>query len=210
MEELIDLNFKGLLEDDLLHEMKDIALTKYFKEGEVIIRQGDRFKYLPLLIEGSMKILKESNDGNDILLYYLEAGDTCAMALNCCLTKHESNIVAIAETDGMALMVPMEKTDKWIVEYPGWRAFVFNSFNQRFDELLETIEDIAFKKLDERLWKYLTDKVKVTGSTTLHTSHMEIAYDLNSSRVVISRLLKKLENQGKLKIGRNKIEMIEF
>jgi CRP/FNR family transcriptional regulator len=121
-----------------------------------------------------------------------------------------SQIRAVVEEDARLVMVPTEKMEEWIVKYRTWRSFVLNAYNNRMNELLGAIDALAFKKLDERLWIYLTDKVKITSSTMLSVTHNEVAYELNSSRVVISRLLKQLENQGKIKMHRNSIEVLDF
>jgi CRP/FNR family transcriptional regulator len=140
----------------------------------------------------------------------LERGDTCAMTLTCCLGNSKSKIRAIAETDGSLLMIPITKMEEWLTKYKTWRNFVFESYNIRLNEMLEAIDSLAFMNLEERLYKYLTDKVKVLGTTSLNTTHLEISTELHTSRVVISRLLKALEQQGKIKINRNKIEVLQF
>lgn len=124
--------------------------------------------------------------------------------------KSKSKIRAIAETDGTLVMIPVEKMEEWITKYKSWRNFVFDSYNIRLNEMIEAIDTLAFMNLDERLFKYLTDKAKVLGTTEIVNTHQQIAYDMNTSRVVISRILKSLELQGKIKLNRNKIEILEF
>ena len=156
------------------------------------------------------EINERSENGDELLLYFLERGDTCAMTLTCCMGQSKSRIRAIAETDGAMLMIPVEKMEEWLTKYKTWRNFVFDSYNVRLNEMLEAIDTLAFMNLDERLYKYLTDKAKVIGDTEIKNTHQEIAYEMHTSRVVISRLLKALELQGKIKLHRNKIEILQF
>jgi CRP/FNR family transcriptional regulator len=132
------------------------------------------------------------------------------MTLTCCMGQAKSRIRAIAETDGSLLMIPVEKMEDWLTKYKTWRNFVFDSYNVRLMEMLEAIDTLAFMNLDERLYKYLTDKAKVIGNTEIQNTHQEIAYEMHTSRVVISRLLKALEIEGKIKLNRNKIEILQF
>ena len=154
--------------------------------------------------------LHEDKEGNDLLLYVLESGDTCAMSLTCCMAKSLSKIRAIADEDTSVIMIPINEMKHWFDTNNSWRNFILQSYQIRFDEMLETIDTLAFMKMDERLFKYLTDKVKLSASTNLEITHQEIAEDLHTSRVVISRLLKQLEQEHKIQLGRNKISVLEF
>lgn len=187
-----------------------MATFKEFKADDYLIEIGDYIKSMPLLLHGAIKILREDENGDELLLYFLERGDTCAMTLTCCMGQAKSRIRAIAETDGSLIMIPIEKMEDWLTKYKTWRNFVFDSYNVRLMEMLEAIDTLAFMKLDERLYKYLTDKAKVIGNTEIHNTHQEIAYEMHTSRVVISRLLKALEIEGKIKLHRNKIEILQF
>ena len=162
---------------------------------------------MPLLLSGAIKVLRVDENGDELLLYFLEPGDTCAMTMSCCLGHTKSEIKAIAELDTELLMVPVQKMEEWTTTYKSWRNFVFQSYHSRLQELLHTVDTIAFLNMDERLLKYLKDKAKISGETTLQTTHQEIAYDLNTSRVVISRLLKKLETMKKIQLKRNSIKL---
>lgn len=157
---------------------------------------------------GAIKIMREDFDSGELLLYFLEKGDTCAMTLACCMGDKKSEIRAIAENDGLVAMVPVMKMEEWVGKYRSWRAFVFESYNSRFNELLSAIDNIAFKHMDQRLIDYLEETSKVNNSQTIQKTHQEIANELNSSRVVISRLLKALENEGKIILNRNNIELL--
>ena len=163
---------------------------------------------MPLLVEGAIKVLREDHDGDELLLYFLERGETCAMTLSCCMGQTKSEIRAIAEMDTKLIMIPIRKMEEWTGKYRSWRNFVFESYHNRLMEMLEAIDSIAFMKMDERLLKYLYEKVKVNNEDTVKTTHQEIAYELHTSRVVISRLLKNLEKLGKIKLHRNNIEVL--
>ncbi len=208
MIEEIKNNYGTLFENDLLEEINQVGTFKEVPEGFELIKPGSYIKSMPLVLGGAIKILREDNDGDELLLYFLEKGDTCAMTLSCCLGHHKSEIKAIAETDAKLIMIPIEKMEEWTTKYKSWRNFVFESYHQRLIEAIETIDSIAFLKMDDRLLKYLRDKIKVNNDHIINNTHQEIAYDLHTSRVVISRLLKKLEQDGRVKLNRNNIEVI--
>lgn len=210
MKEKLEEHFGYLFSEELKEEILKVATLHKYAAGEEIMDYGQNFKFIPLLLSGAVKVLREDDNGNELLLYFLEKGDTCASLLNNGLGKKVSEIRAEAETNVEMLMIPFEKLDEWMVKFPEWRSFVMESYYQRITELLEVIESMAFQQLDTRIYQYLKDKAMVTGDPGIKVTHQEIARDLNSSRVVISRLLKKLENQGTIKIGRNQIDLIEF
>jgi CRP/FNR family transcriptional regulator len=208
MIEELKASYGHLFEDALLNEIVEVAILKELPEDDTLIDVGQYIKYMPLLLDGVIKILREDSDGDELLLYFLEKGETCAMTLSCCLGQSKSNIRAITETKTRLLMVPIQKMEEWTGKYKSWRNYVFNSYHERLMEMLETIDSIAFLKMDERLIKYLSDKVKFTKNNILVITHQEIAYDLHSSRVVISRLLKKMENEQLVKLNRNQITLL--
>jgi len=145
-----------------------------------------------------------------LALYYLERGDTCSMTLNCCMGSQKSEFRAIVETDTTFISVPVQKMKDWMKQYDSWMAFVFEIYNNIFNELLDSIDLLAFHNMHERLHKYLKNKTLVTKSTELNLSHQDIAYDMNTSRVVVSRLLKSLENENLIKLVRNRIQVLDF
>jgi CRP/FNR family transcriptional regulator len=210
MRDILDQAYSYIFEEALLDEIAKVAVFKEFKADDYLIEIGDYIKTMPLLLTGAIKILREDENGDELLLYFLERGDTCAMTLTCCMGQSKSRIRAIAETNGTMLMIPVEKMEEWLTKYKTWRNFVFDSYNVRLNEMLEAIDTLAFMNLDERLYKYLTDKAKVIGDTEIKNTHQEIAYEMHTSRVVISRLLKALELKGKIKLHRNKIEILQF
>jgi CRP/FNR family transcriptional regulator len=208
-QELFD-SYNYIFEEELLEEVSKVGTHKEFKANDYLIEIGDSIKSMPLLLNGAIKIMREDDKGDELLLYFLERGDTCAMTLTCCMGTAKSKIRAVAETDGSLIMIPVEKMEDWLTKYKTWRNFVFDSYNVRLKEMLEAIDTLAFMNLDERLYKYLTDKAKVIGKTEINNTHQEIAYEMHTSRVVISRLLKALELRGKIKLNRNNIEILEF
>ncbi|KJD35629.1 Crp/Fnr family transcriptional regulator [Tamlana sedimentorum] len=208
IQELKD-NYGHLFENNLLNEINQVGTFKEVPEGFKMISIGEYVKAMPLLISGAIKILREDNDGDELLLYFLEKGDTCAMTLTCCLGQTKSEIKAIAETDAKLIMIPIQKMEEWSAKYKSWRNFVFESYHNRLNEMLDTIDSIAFLKMDERLLKYLIEKARVSEDGFIRNTHQEIAYELHTSRVVISRLLKKLENLGEIKLHRNYITLLK-
>jgi len=205
---LLRENFGNFFEEALLQEIVDIGIFKEVPEGNTLIEIGTYVTAMPLLISGAIKVMREDNDGDELLLYFLERGETCAMTLSCCVGQKKSEIRAVAETNTTLVMIPIQKMEEWTAKYKSWRNFVFNSYHERLNEMLETIDSIAFLNMDERLWNYLKEKVRINKSPILYNTHQEIAYDLHTSRVVVSRLLKALENNKKIKLQRNAIEVL--
>lgn len=203
-------NYAYLFEPDLIDEITEVGVVKKLKAREVIIDYGQELRQIPFLIDGALKIMRQNENGDELLLYFLEEGDTCAMSLSCCMRQTQSEIQAIAERDSTLVLIPIEKMGEWMRKYEGWMSFVFESYNNRFNEMLESIDSLAFNNMHDRLFKYLKNKVMIDKTTTLEITHQEIALDMNSSRVVISRLLKSLEIEKKIEIFRNRIEVREF
>jgi CRP/FNR family transcriptional regulator len=199
-----------ILEEELIEEMSKIAKIRETVQDEIIIHVGDELKMIPIVVYGSIKVSRENTEGDELLLYYIEGGDTCAMTLQCCVRKTDSQIKATSMEPSLLLMFPSEYMQLWMDKYRSWREYILQSYHTRMLELMETIDEIAFMRLDERLIKYLTDQAKLLGNLELHHTHQQIADDLHSSRVVISRLLKQLENKGAIQIRRNRIILKEI
>lgn len=202
--------FTYQFDSEIIDNIANSAIIKSFKKHDIIIDIGQDLKFVPLLIKGNIKVLREDKNEHELLLYVLETGDTCAMSLTCCMAKSVSKIRAIADVDTTVIMIPINNVRLWFNTNESWRNFILQSYQLRFNEMLETIDTLAFMKMDERLFKYLVDHVKLSSSTTLEITHKEIAEDLHTSRVVISRLLKQLEKEKKIELGRNKITVLEF
>lgn len=207
MESIKD-RLKNFLENKLIDEIIECGKVMNFKEGDVIIDYNKNIKFMPLILSGTIRVMRKDEEDREILLYYLSSNESCAMAYTCCMEARKSEIKAIAEDNVELITIPHEKLDEWLVKYPSWKSYIFNSFTQRFNELLKSIESIAFHKLDERLVNYLKAKAKVMGKSSIQLSHNQIAEEMGTSRVVISRLLKQLENEKKVVLYRNEIKLL--
>ncbi|MDB4280248.1 Crp/Fnr family transcriptional regulator [Flavobacteriaceae bacterium] len=208
MIEELKKSYNHLFEDALINEIVQVGTFKEVPAGFKMMEIGSYVKAIPLLVSGVIKILREDTNGDELLLYYLEKGDTCSMTMTCCMGQTKSEIRAVVETDAKLIMIPVQKMEQWTANFTSWRNFVFESYHNRLNEMLHTIDSIAFDNMDQRLLNYLKEKARITQSKIIENTHQEIAYDLHSSRVVISRLLKKLENIGKIKLHRNYIQII--
>jgi len=202
--------FSSVFEPELINEICTIGQLSKFEENKILVDIGATITHLPLVISGSVKIMTEDKDGAELLLYYLELGDTCAVTLNCCTRASKSTVRAISETAAEVLFVPVIFMDEWMVKYKSWRNFILDSYNSRLNEMVSAIDNIVFNSLEERLGKYLRDKAWITKSAILNITHQEIANDLHSSRVVISRLMKKLEKSGLIAQSRHRVDFLEF
>ncbi len=200
--------FKNIFEPELLSQIESRSEIKLIPEGGIILDIGQSVRIVPLLLKGVLKISRVDDSGREILLYYVHANESCAMTFTCCMQQHPSEIKATAESEVELLAIPIGVMDEWLSKYPTWKSFVMRTIRNRFNELLGTIDQLAFQKLDERLVTYLKEKSRATGSTLINLSHEEIAGELASSREVISRLLKKLENDNKVLLFRNQIKIL--
>ncbi len=208
--EQLKQQFGDVFDEHLINSILKVGQIKQFKRDDIIIDIDQELTHIPLLIQGNIKVLREDANGHELLLYTLETGDTCAMSLTCCMAKSKSKIRAITDKDSTILMIPITYTVEWFHNNESWRNFILESYQIRFNEMLETIDTLAFMKMDERLYKYLIDNVKLNASHNITITHQKISEDLHTSRVVVSRLLKQLEDEQKIKIGRNKIEVMDF
>ncbi|WP_291062812.1 MULTISPECIES: Crp/Fnr family transcriptional regulator [unclassified Empedobacter] len=205
IKEKIEATYPYQFEEELLNEIDELGSLIEFKVNDVMIDLNQFIKGMPILLSGAIKIMREDFDEGELLLYFLEKGDTCAMTMACCLGDKQSKIRAVAETDGELVMIPIVKMDEWLAKYPSWRRFIFDSYNNRMEEMLVAIDNLAFNDMNERLKKYLLDVASINKGKVVLKTHQEIAYELNTSRVVISRLLKALEKEAFLQLNRNEI-----
>ena len=187
----------------LLDAIEKEAKVMEFEAGQTIIDKGQYIKIVPIIIEGSVKVLRTDEAGHELFLYYIEGGETCAVSLTCCSTSTPSDIKAVAEEKTVILGVPVRKHEEWTNDFRQWKDFVALTYQKRFQELLLTIDAIAFQSMDERLLGYLITKSRQLKSLELAFTHQEIAIELGSSREVISRLLKQLEKKKLVELGRN-------
>ncbi|MFT5167344.1 MAG: CRP/FNR family transcriptional regulator [Saprospiraceae bacterium] len=206
---LLNSHFPEIAEITLQEEIAKVGQLMHFNAGEVIMNYGSYIKLVPLVVKGSIKVVREDADeGRELLLYYLNSGQTCSMSFSCCMMNKQSDIRTTAEDDTTIIAIPVKYADRWMSDFKSWRNFVMRSYDSRLQEMIKTIGNIAFKKMDERLITYLTEKSKAQNSTIINTTHQEIAHELNASREAISRLLKQLEKNDTVKLGRNKIELL--
>lgn len=196
------------LEQKLIEEIVAIGRLKKVKAGDVIVSPSNPGVEIPIVISGLLNVMRQDEDENEVFLYYLEGGETCAMSITCCIEGRKASFKVVAEEDATLWMIPMTYMDTWVTKYQSFRRFVFNSYQIRFDELLHTIDNLVFHKMDERLYRYLLDTKQATGSFKIRKTHEQIANALNTSRVVISRLLKQLEKEEKIEQHRNMIEVL--
>lgn len=205
---MLPAHFKDIFEPALLKEMESKTEMKTVKAGAAILDVGQIVRVMPIILSGSLRVSRKDDEGREILLYYINSGESCAMTFTCCMEHFPSEIKAVAEDDTEMLTVPVQIMDEWLIKYPTWKSFVMKTIRSRFNDMLKTIDQIAFQKLDERLVNYLREKSRTTGSTLINLSHEQIATELATSRVVISRLLKKLENDKKVLLYRNQVKLL--
>lgn len=202
--------FEFLFSEDLLGAIEKNGHLFSVDDGEMLMDIGDTMQFMPILLDGAIKVLREDEEGDELLLYFLESGDTCAMTMSCCMGDRKSKVRTIAERDSKIIMIPLDKISDWIQEFADWRAFVFESYSLRLSELLESIDNLAFLNMHDRVYKYLKNKMMVNGDAELTVTHREIANDLHTSRVVISRILKSLEREGRIALQRNRLKVLEW
>jgi CRP/FNR family transcriptional regulator len=202
--------FGKLFEVSLLEELVQFGSYMEVEEGYILMKPGGFIRSVPIIIRGSIKILRADQDGREALLYYIGGLDSCAMSLTCCLNHRHSEITAIAEEKTELILIPVEKIEEWMTKYTSWKQFVFTTYQKRFEDLLGAIDQIAFRKLDERLLGLLKRKSKQCDCTVFNITHEELGQELATSREVISRLLKQLERLGHVKLSRNKIELLNI
>ena len=192
----------------MLTKLFEYGQQKSFKEGEVILNENAYIKSVPIVISGSMRVMRTDEDGRELLLYYIKSGESCIMSFLGGIHDDTSKVKAIAEEAAEVLFVPVDKVREMIKEFPEWTEYIFRLYHKKFEELLAVVNDVAFKKLDERLLDFLKKKCELSGEKTIHITHEQIAIELGSARVVISRLLKHMEDLNLIELGRNKITLL--
>lgn len=207
MIDIDDLKFHlpFITDSRLLQAMGKEAKIIEIDKGKSIMEPGQFIKMVPIVLEGSIKVLRMDEEGKELFLYYLEPGETCALSLTCCSASKPSEIKAVAEEKTTLLAVPVLKHEQWSDEFKQWKDYVSSTYQSRFQEMLKTLDAVAFKRMDERLMRYIVTKMKQAKANELHITHQEIATELGTSREVISRLLKQLENKKWIELGRNVI-----
>tara|TARA_R110000787_G_scaffold109035_2_gene217551 strand:- start:38700 stop:39356 length:657 start_codon:yes stop_codon:yes gene_type:complete len=205
IKEKLKEDYSLIFEEELINEIIEVGILQVLKKGEILIDIDDEMTHIPLIVEGVIKIMREDENGDEIALYYLEKGNTCAISFANCINRNKSLFRGIVTRDAVGVFIPVNKVGVWLQKYESWRIFIIDSYHFRLIEMVESIDRLAFLNLQDRLYKTLIDKVKVTKDNTLIITHQEIAHDINTSRVVVSRLLKRLENEGHITISRNRI-----
>ncbi len=195
-------------EPRLVEDIEKTGILKKLEAGEELMRPGMYVRYIPIVLSGSLKILRQGEDGKETFLYFITKGDTCAMSLTCCTANRPGNARIVAEEPTELTLIPVEKLDHWMSLYPSWKTYVFQTYQRRFDDMLEAVDSLAFRKMDERLWRLLKKKAALQEKRYVYATHQELAEELSTSREVVTRLLKKLENMGKIKTYRNRIELM--
>jgi len=193
---------------ELISKLTQYGVVRHYKAGEMILDENSHIRAIPIVISGTLKVMRTEEDGREILLYYIKAGESCIMSFLGGLHDETSKVRAEVEEDAEILFLPVEKVSLFIREYPEWLDYIFRLYHKRFEELLEIVNAIAFRKVDERLLDLLQKKKLVSGSNTLQVTHEQLANELGTARVVVSRLLKQLEERGQLQLGRNKITLM--
>ncbi|SHL17397.1 CRP/FNR family transcriptional regulator, anaerobic regulatory protein [Chitinophaga jiangningensis] len=199
--------FPGL-EEKLYQEMETHGEIRHIAAGDTLLRKGQTIRSTMLILDGIVKLYQEDEDGSEFFMYDIEPGEACAVSMVCSYRQENSQVLAKALTDATYMMIPNQYMDEWLAKYKSWHYFVIRTWRTRYEGLLNTINDIAFKNMDERLLLYIEGQVKKMGRH-IKLTHQEIATDLNSSREVISRLMKKMEKNGWLIINRNSFEWIK-
>ena len=205
MEELVKKQFP-FFESGLRDAIIKSGTLREFEAGEELIKEEQYIRSFPIVIKGIIKVCRTDQEGNELLLYYIKPGEVCTVSLTCCMDRTRSQVKAVAEESAAAILIPVELLDSWISQYQTWKEYVMHAMKIRYDELLNTLDSIAFTKMDDRLIKFFLDKYKTTGLSQFNGSHQDIAIALNTSREVISRLLKQMERKKLITISRNRVD----
>jgi len=192
---------------EMKERLREYGIVKTFKEGDIILGENAYIKAIPIVTRGKVKVMRADDEGREILLYYINPGESCIMSFLGGMHQDTSKVKAIAEEETEILFIPIEKVGGLIKEFPEWLDYIFRLYHKRFEELLEVVNAIAFKKMDERLLNFIKKKCENTKSKTLNVTHEQLANELGTARVVVSRLLKQMEEEGLVKLGRNKISL---
>jgi len=201
--------YGGLLESELLAKIEEKSMLFTASAGQELIKAGQPIKVVPMMLSGTLKVSRINDEGQELLLYYVRKGQGCAMTFSCGMMSKPSQVEGTAEEDLTMLCVPVSAMEEWMQEYPSWKKFVMATIVDEFMDVIRNIDDVTFKKMDERLVNYLREKSKITGSSLINLSHQQIADGMGTNRVVISRLLKKLENEKRLLLFRNQIKLLK-
>ena len=193
--------FKGLIRN----EIKSFGQVKFFPSGKVILNENSYIQLIPIVLKGSLRVIRTDEEGREILLYYIQPGESCIMSFLGGIHHETSKVNAVVEEDAEILFIPVAKAGEWVKEFPEWTDFIFRLYHKRFEELLSVVNAVAFQKLDDRILQLLHQKAQLFQSKEIKITHQQLADELGSTREVVSRLVKQMENDGLVKLGRNKI-----
>lgn len=193
---------------ELIEKLQQYGIRKKYETGSIILNENASIRSIPIVTKGTLKVIRTEEDGREILLYYIKAGESCIMSFLGGMHNETSKVKAEVEEDAEILFLPMDKVAVFIKEYPQWLEYIFRLYHKRFEELLEIVNAITFKKIDDRLLALLRKKQELTGNNILNITHEQLANELGTARVVVSRLLKQLEEMGTVRLGRNKITLM--
>ena len=202
--------YADIFEKELIDEILKVGFLDKYKQGEILIDIGEKMTHIPLILGGAVKIIRQEKEGDELVLYFLEKGDTCAVSFINCINRKESIFRAVVDADTEAVFLPVEYIDEWLSKFKSWRHYIIDSYHFRLIEMVESIDGLAFMNMNQRLMKYLGDKAKVNQNPDLEITHQEIANDLNTSRVVVTRLLKQLHGDGKVYSTRNRVRVLDL
>lgn len=203
-DKLIDFDSSSEIKDKLI----EYGYAKTFSEGDIILNENAYIKAIPIVTSGSIRVMRTDEEGKELLLYYIKAGESCIMSFLGGIHHDTSKVKAIAEEPTEILFIPIDKVTSLIKDYPEWLDYIFRLYHKRFEELLDVVNAVAFKKMDERLLNFIKKKSEMANSHTLYVTHEQLANELGTARVVVSRLLRQMEEEGLVKLGRNKITLV--
>lgn len=210
LKEKLDEYYADIFEKELIDEILKVGFLDKYKQGEILIDIGEKMTHIPLILGGAVKIIRQEKEGEELVLYFLEKGDTCAVSFINCINRKESIFRAVVDSDTEAVFLPVEYIDDWLAKFKSWRHYIIDSYHFRLIEMVESIDGLAFMNMNQRLMKYLSDKAKVSQNQDLEITHQEIANDLNTSRVVVTRLLKQLHSDGQVYSTRNRVRVLDL
>ncbi|TNE66983.1 MAG: Crp/Fnr family transcriptional regulator [Bacteroidetes bacterium] len=204
--DLIQAQYPQLAEPELQQEIAEFGKLMHFKAGEIMMDYGSYIRFVPLVVKGAIRVTREDPDeGRELLLYFLEPGEACSISFTCCMMNKKSEIRTEAEEDTTIIAVPIRHVDDWLTRYQSWKNFVMTTYDRKIIDLVRVIDSIAFQNLDKRMLEYLRKRVSATGNRVISATHQDLANDLNVTREAVSRLLKNLEKEGIVKLGRNQL-----
>lgn len=194
--------------DTFIDDLKAYGEIKKLHEGDILFEENTAIRSIPIVLKGSLKVYQSDEDFRELLLYYLKEGATCIMSVLNGLYNETNTLKAVANEESEVLLLPVQKLGVLIKKHPEWVDYIFRIYHQRFQELLDVVNEVAFKKMDERLLQFLKKRSEMSGKRSISITHKELANELGTARVVVSRLLKQMESNDLVKLSRNKITLM--